>query len=205
MSMGGGSGDSAKLAAQQTQQQQEQTNATVAQINAAYGSNARQQQYTDFANNLQKYYQTQINNQQTVANQALKFSLARSGLTGGSAASYAGGVEAKDYQTALLNAQNQTQTAVGNLKQSDVTAKNNLTSLAEQGLSTGDAASNAASAMSANLQNASSAETPNALGTLFNNTGSIYQAQQTAAANRKAAQAGVGGVYAPVSGQPVVN
>lgn len=151
---------------------------------------------------MQSYYDTQVTNQQNVANQALKFSLARSGLTGGSAASYAGGVSAKDYNTALLNAQNQTQTAVGNLKSSDVSAKNNLIGLAENGLSTGNAASQAADSMSASLANASSAENPQALGQLFNNTANIYQTQQTAAANRKAAQAGIGSVYAPVAGAP---
>lgn len=200
----GGSNNAASQAAQQTQQQQQQTDATVANINNLYGSNSRTQQYTDFANSLSKYYGTQINNQQTVANQALKFSLARGGLTGGSAAAYAGGVQAKDYQTALLNSQNQVQTAVGNLKQSDVTAKNNLIGLAEQGLSTGNAASNAASSMSANLENAQTAENPNALGTLFANTAGIYQNQQAAAAQRKAAAAGVGSVYAPVAGQATV-
>lgn len=203
MSMGGGP-DVAGQAAAQNKLQQQNTDAATAQINSAYDSPARQQQYSDFAKNLSNYYTTQINNQQGVANQQLKFSLARSGLTGGSAAAYAGGVSAKDYNTAILNAQNQVQTGVGALKQSDVTAKDNLIGLAQQGLNTGNAATEASQAMSANLANASSAENPQALGTLFGNTAGIYQNQQNAAAQRKAANAGVGGVYAPVAGQASV-
>lgn len=203
MSMGGGT-DVAKQSAIQNKSQQQGIDAATAQINSAYDSPARSQQYNDFAKNLSDYYTKQINNQQGVANQQLKFSLARSGLTGGSAAAYAGGVSAKDYNTALLNAQNQVQTGVGALKQSDVSAKDNLIGLAQQGLSTGNAATQASQAMSANLANASSAENPNALGTLFGNTAGIYQNQQTAAAQRKAATAGIGSVYAPVAGQATV-
>jgi hypothetical protein len=190
------SNKAASAAAQASADNQQQVAGATAAIQNAYGSNARQAQYQTYAQNLQKYYNTQIQQQQNIANQNLKFSLARSGLNGGSQAAYAGGVEAKDAATASLNAENQVESATANLKQSDVNSENSLIALAQNGLSTGNAATQIAQSQQANLNNAQSAANPTALGNLFQNTAGIYQTEQTANAQRQAAQLSpYGGIY----------
>jgi len=86
MGMGGNSSaaDAANAANAATQAQVQQS---VAAINNAYSAPARQQQYTTYGNALNNYYTGQVNQQQQVNARNLQFANARSGLTGGSAAS----------------------------------------------------------------------------------------------------------------------
>ena len=54
-------------------------------INTAFDAPERQKQYTDFLSALRDKFQTDLGRQHDVAQRNLKFSLARGGLTGGSA------------------------------------------------------------------------------------------------------------------------
>ena len=192
----GNTSKAADAAAEASNENQQQIAGATAAIQGAYNSPERQQQYQTYAANLQKYYNTQIQQQQDVANKNLKFSLARSGLTGGSQAAYAGGVEANDSAQASLQAENQVQTATSNLKQSDVNSENSLEALAQNGLSTGNATTQAAQAQQASLQGAQTAQNPTSLGQLFQNTANIYNTETTANAQTRAAQLSpYGGIY----------
>jgi hypothetical protein len=125
----------------------------------------------------------------------LKFANARSGLTGGSAAVDNNQQLQKDYTQGLLNASQQAQAGTSALEQSDIQAKNQLISLAQQGNFTGAIPTQVSQAQNASLQAAQNYGTANSLGNVFAGTAGIYQNEQTAAANRAAQQTPFGSNY----------
>jgi hypothetical protein len=192
--MGTGSSATNAAAAANAQQQAAIQN-SVNQINAAYGSAGRQAQYQQYGNNLDQYYTNQVNENE--ANQArnVKFAMARSGLTGGSAATDANTQLQKDYTQGLLQASRQAQAGQASLQQSDINAKNQLISLAQQGGNIGSIPGQVSAAQSAALGSAQNYGDANSLANLFSGTAQIYQNEQTAAANRKAQQSPIGSIY----------
>lgn len=191
-----GTGNSASRAATAANaQQQAQINATIQQINSAYGSPQRTQQYSDFGRSLLDYYTGQVNTQEATNARNLKFAEARSGLSGGSASVDANTQLAKDYTQGLLQASKAAQTGQASLEQSDIASKNQLIAEAEQGAYLGSIPQAVASATSANLGAAQNYGNTNALANLFSGTANIYQNEQVAAANRKAQQSPIGSVY----------
>lgn len=198
MSFGGG--NSAANAAQQSNAaNQAAINASVQQIQNAYNSPSRTQQYQQYGNQLQNYYTNQVNNQEQQTARNLKFADARSGLTGGSAAVDANTQLQKDYTNGLLQASQQAQSGQAALQQADVNSKNQLTSLAEQGGNIGSIPTQVAQAQQANLGTAQGYGNVNALNNLFTGTAGIYQNEQVASANRQAQANPIGSFYAPSS------
>lgn len=194
MGMGSSSSAAGQSAADQAQQQ-DQINQSVAQINNAYSSPQRTAQYQQYGDNLNSYYTNQVNTAEGTNARNLKFALARSGLTGGSAAVDANTQLQKDYTQGLLQASQQAQAGKSALQQSDVNSKNQLVSLAQQGGYTGAIPTQIAQAQTANLGAAQNYGQANGLGNLFSGTAQIYQNEQTAAANRKAQQSPIGSLY----------
>ncbi len=191
-----GTGSSAANAANAANAaRQTQINQTVNSINQAYGSPARQQQYSQYGKALLGQYTNQLNQQQQINARDLKFAMARSGLTGGSAAADANTQLGMDYSQGLLNASQQAQGGVAALQNADINAKNQLTSLAEQGDYTGAIPTQIAQAQSTALGAAQNYSAANALGNAFNTTAGIYNNEQTAAANRRAQVTPFGGPY----------
>ena len=72
--------------------------------------------------------------------------------------------------------------------------------LAEQGDYTGAMPTNIAATQSASLGAAGNYGAANSLGNLFAGTAGIYNAEQTAAANRKAMQSPIGSTYGGATG-----
>jgi hypothetical protein len=191
-----GTSNSAANAAQAADtQRQNQIQQSIGQINSAYSSPQRQAQYDQYGNNLNKYYTGQVNDQEGVNARNLKFAMARSGLTGGSAAVDSNTQLQKDYSKGLLQASQQAQAGKSALQQSDTAAKNQQISLAEQGAYTGAIPTQTAQIQQANLSAAGNYGNANALGNLFGGTANIYANEQTAAANRRAQQLPVGSLY----------
>jgi hypothetical protein len=182
-------------AANANAQQQQQIQDSVNQINQAYSSPARQAQYNTFGTNLTNYYNNQVKTQEGTAARNLNFADARSGLTGGSAAVDANTQLQKDYTQGLLDASQAAQAGVANLKQSDINAKNQLTSMAQAGGYTGAIPSQVAASQGATLQNAQNYGNANALNNLFSGTAQIYQNEQIGAANRRAQMSPIGSPY----------
>ncbi len=192
--MGTGS-SAANAAAASNAQQQAQIQQSVAQINNAYSSPARQAQYAQYGSNLDKYYTGQVNNQEAINARNLTFANARSGLTGGSEAVDSNTQLQKDYTQALLQASQAAQTGQAALQQSDIQSKNQLIGLAQQGNFTGSIPQATAEAQSAALGSMQNYANANALGNMFQGTQNIYQNEQTAAANRKAQNSPIGNPY----------
>lgn len=177
-------------AARQAQIQQ-----SIDSINRAYSNPQRQAQYDQYGNELSKYYTGQVNEQEATNARNLKFAMARSGLTGGSAAVDANTQLQKDYTKGLLQASQQAQAGKASLQQSDINAKNQLISLAQQGGNIGTIPQQVSQAQSAALGTAQNYGNANSLGNLFAGTAQIYQNEQTAAANRKAQTSPIGSLY----------
>lgn len=196
--MGAGSNKAADAAAAADAQRQKQITGAVSQIQSAYSSPARAAQYDAYGKNLQDYFTGQVNDQEAVNARNLKFALARSGLTGGSAAVDSNTQLNKDYTKGLLTASQQAQSGKAALQQSDINSKNQMISLAQQGAYTGAIPMETMQAQDASLNAAQNFANPNALGNLFAGTANIYQNEQVAAANRKAQQTPIGTLY----GQP---
>jgi hypothetical protein len=195
----GTSNNAASAAAAQQAQQQQQIQASVNQINSAYGSPARQAQYDTYGKNLNDYYTNQVNTQEATNARNLKFANARSGLTGGSAATDSNTQLQKDYTTGLLTASQNAQAGTAALKNADTQSKNQQISLAQQGNYVGQIPLATSEAQSANLQSAQNYGNANAVNNLFSGTAGIYQNEQVAAANRKAQQSPIGSIYGGTS------
>lgn len=195
----GGSDDASKAAAAADAQRQAQIANSVSQIQSAYNSPARTAQYDAYGTNLQNYYTGQVNQQQQTNARNLKFADARSGLTGGSAAVDANTQLSKDYTQGLLQASQQAQAGKAALQNSDTQSKNQLISLAQQGNYTGSIPTETALAQQSALGSAANYGNANSLGNLFAGTAGIYNAEQTAAANRKAQMTPIGSPYGGAS------
>lgn len=191
-----GTNNSAADAAQAQQAaQQKQIQQSVAAITAAYSSPQRQQQYDQYGQNLNKFYTDQVNTQEATNSRNLKFANARSGLTGGSAAVDSNTQLQKDYTQGLLQASQQAQAGKSALQQSDINAKNQLVSLAQQGNYTGTIPTEVAQSQNASLGAAQNYGGANAINNLFSGTAGIYQNEQVAAANRRAQASPIGSIY----------
>lgn len=191
-----GTGNSAANAANAANAaQQTSIQNSVNQITAAYNNPNRANQYAQYNKNLSNYYTGQVNNQEAVNARNLKFAMARSGLTGGSAAVDSNTQLQKDYTQGLLNASQSAQAGTSALEQSDVNAKNQLIGLAQQGNFTGAIPTQVAQAQNASLGAAANYGSANSLNNIFAGTAGIYQNEQTAAANRKAQSSPIGSLY----------
>ena len=191
-----GTGNSAANAANAANaQQQADIQKSVGQITSAYSNPNRANQYAQYNKNLSDYYTGNVNNQEAINARNLKFAMARSGLTGGSAAVDSNTQLQKDYTQGLLNASQQATAGTSALEQSDVNAKNQLIGLAQQGNFTGAIPTQVAQAQSASLGAAQNYGQANGLANLFAGTAGIYQNEQTAAANRKAQSSPFGSLY----------
>jgi hypothetical protein len=185
----------ANQASQYNAQQQQQIQNTVNQINAAYTNPNRTNQYQAYDTNLNNYYTGQVNNQEAINARNLKFAMARSGLTGGSAAVDSNTQLQKDYTQGLLQASQAATSGTSALEQSDINAKNQLISLALQGGTTGTIPGQISQAQNASLQAGQNYGNANSLGNLFAGTAGIYQNEQVAAANRRAQTSPFGSYY----------
>lgn len=192
----------AKHAQQADAARQEQIKQSIAQITGAYSSPQRQAQYDTYGTNLKGYYTNQVNEQEGANARNLKFAMARSGLTGGSASVDANTQLQKDYSKGLIQAAQQAAAGKSALQQSDINSKNQLISLAQQGSYTGAIPMQVAQAQLATTGAAQNYGAANSLGDLFSSTGKIYQNEQLAAANRKAQLTPIGSLYGTGSGSP---
>lgn len=191
-----GSNNSAANAASAADQARQSTiQQSIGQIQKAYSSPQRQAQYDQYGKQLGNYYTGNVNEQMGVNARNLKFAMARSGLSGGSATVDGNTQLQKDYTKGLLQASQAAQGGVSALKQADLNSENQLTSLAAQGAYTGAIPQQASMAQSANLQNAGNYTNTKALGDLFTGTAQIYNNNQTAAANRRAQINPIGSIY----------
>lgn len=183
MCLSGGSDKAARAAEQAERERQARIAQNVARINAAYAG--RERQYADFLDALRAHYTTDLNRQQAEAARQLKFALARGGLTGGSQAVFAGEELAREANRGAITAEQKAQGALSNLRASDEASRLSMISLAQSGQNIGDAATQTANALRANIGTAQSEGLASGLGDVFGGTAATYKAMKEAAALRR--------------------
>lgn len=189
-------GNAAKEAEKQEAARLARVNETTGQINALFDTPERKQQVADFGAAMQDFYLQDLNRQKSDADRSLTFALARSGLTGGSRQIDANRTLGQDYQRGILDAERMAQGAMADLRGQDEQARLNLTSLAQSGLSTGNAATQAAAAMRASLEGAGAAAKADAFGDFFGNVAQVNQ-NSIAAKDKRDANALYTSMYGP--------
>lgn len=180
--MCGGGNNASRAAAQQEQQRQSEIGQNVTAINGAFAN--RGSEYANYKAALQSQYQQELNRQQAIAARNSKFSTARSGLTGGSAGVDAGTLLGQDMARGTIAAQQQVGSSVAKLQASDEATREQMISLAQAGGDVGNAATQTANALQANLGNAKSVNAAAGLGDVFGDVSSAVSQAQNAAALR---------------------
>lgn len=197
----GASNDAEKEAKKSERTRQANIAASTGKVNAIFDAPSRQMQYADFGNALRQMYTQDANRQKVVADRNLKFSMAKRGLTGGSAAIDAGRTLNEDYSKGILNAERKAQAAVSDLQNQDQQSRLNLTQLAQTGADATTLGRQAAEGLAASAQNAQANAMAGGLGDIFGNTAAVYQKQNAADAQLKQLKA-MQSIYGPKPGQP---
>ena len=148
---------------------------TTGQINALYDSPARAAQRTQYGNDLRNFFIGDANRQKGVADRNLRFAMARSGLTGGSATIDANKTSGEDYQRGILESERRTQQGVADLLGRDEQSRLTLTGLAQGGLNATNAANQAAAGLRTNIQSANADARLKGLGDIFDRTGTTVR------------------------------
>jgi quercetin dioxygenase-like cupin family protein len=184
-------GSSSDKASKQAAANEAQTKAQIAQadagINAIYDNPSRQAEYDKLRTDTTKFYTDDVNSQQAIAARKLKFSLARSGLTGGSQQAAEGEQLGKDYDKAIIGAQQKGNAAASNLRGADESSRMNLLAMAQSGLDAGTAQSQATSSLQNNLLAGESTATADSFANAFGDLGTVYQNSE----DQKAARQGL--------------
>ena len=171
----GASNSASREARQAEQERQAGIDNVTGQINALYDSPDRAAQRTQYGNDLRNFYIGDANRQKGVADRNLRFAMARSGLTGGSATIDANKTLGEEYQRGILESERKTQQGVADLMGRDEQSRLSLTGLAQGGLNTTAANAQAAAGLSANLQAATANARLGGLGDIFSTTAGAYK------------------------------
>lgn len=193
--MGSGGGNAQKEAKRAENERQYRIAQTTGEINRVYDAPGRQKQYDDFLGAVRTHYTDDANRQKQVADRNLKFSMAKSGLSGGSADADARTTLGEEFTRGLLTAEDNAQGALGDLKQSDESSRLQLLTMAQSGLDATTAASRAMANTQQGAQAAKARATSDGLGDIFAATNKTYQQQQEAAGRRAGITAPVGSYY----------
>lgn len=170
--MGSSSNNSAQRAADAAEKQRQAAIvATTGRVNALFDDPKRAQQRADYGAALRDFYVSDANRQKAIADRDLKFALARSGQTGGSLAVDQNQTLGEEYQRGILDADRKVQGGVADLMGRDEQSRLNLLGLAQSGLNTTAAATQAASALRTNLEGANAAARVQGLGDIFESVG----------------------------------
>lgn len=197
---GGGSNDAQKQADANERERQQQISASTARINQIFSDPARQAQYDKLASDTAAFYQTDIDRQNAEATRKAKFALARSGNIGGSVQADRARDLGQDYDKAVIQAQQRGQQAKASLMGEDESTKQSLIAMAQAGLDTTTAGSQAASALRSNLQAGQANATAQGLGDLFGDVNQAYNASLDAKNARQGQIYGYGSLFSPMFG-----
>lgn len=194
-----GSSNGAERAQREAQQAEEARRAAIAdttrRVNAVYDAPERQRQYNDFVGAVRDNYVRDAQRQKAVTDRNLKFSMARSGLVGGSADVDAKRTLGEEFNRGILTAEGKAQSALADLRAQDEASRLDLIQLAQSGLDATTATQRAGAQIAASAQGAKSDAMAQGLGDIFGSTSAIYKQQQEAAARRAGQLAPVGSLY----------
>lgn len=166
-----------------------------ARVNSIFDDPARAAQQGDFLKAIRDFYTQDANKQKGVADRQLKFSMARSGLTGGSAAVDSNRTLGEEYTKGLLDAENKAQGAYSDLQAQDEQTRLGLLSAVRSGMDTTTAAARSAAAIQQNAAGAKNDALASGLGDIFGSTAQTYKTQREGADRRRGVIDAYGSVY----------
>ena len=179
-----GGGDKASKRAETAElERKRQVAASTSAIDRAFGS--RGGQLDDFVAALREQFGAEAGRQKTIADRTLKFSLARGGLTGGSAAADIGAQLGDEFQRGILKGERLSASALADLRSADEASRARLVALAQGGASVTSSATSAANALSSNIAGAKSSSGIESLGDIFGDVRGLFVQQQEAAERRR--------------------
>lgn len=191
----GGAGKAQRAAEAAEAERQAGIKRAIGGINAVFDSPGRESQYSDYINAVRERLNSDASRQKEMADRRLRFSMARQGLTGGSAQVDANRTLGEDFSQGLLEAERRAQGAGSDLRSQDEQTRMNLIQLAQSGLDATTAAQRAGAAMRASADTARSGAFAEGLGDIFGSTADIYRRQEDAAARRRGASEVQAGLY----------
>lgn len=181
--MCGGGDDAAEEAARQERERKAQIRRSTAAIDRAFSG--RSSQLDDFVEALRQEFRTEAQRQKGDVDRQLKFSLARGGLTGGSAAADAGARLGDEFSRGILQGERQAQDALARLRSADEASRADLIRLAQGGADVSTAATQASRALQANLEGARANSLVDGFGDIFTKTRDLFVRQQEGAERRR--------------------
>lgn len=193
----GASGPSAAARAQQRQADQRDRdiqNAS-AQVNAIFDSPERAQERADYENAVRQREMTDLDQQFGDQNRDLKFAMARSGLTSGSADVDLHDRLNQDYGKGVLQVGAAAKQAGANLQGADEASRSRLLTQVSSGLGLTDANQQALSSAESNVQAAQGSIAPAYFDQLFGDYAQVYNQSQIDQSRRQAEQAGLGTLF----------
>jgi hypothetical protein len=198
-------GSSNDKASKQAAQNEAQTKADIAKatsgINAVYDDPSRTAEYDKLRADTTKFYTSDVNSQEAIAERKMKFALARSGLAGGSQQAAEGAQLGKDYDKAIIEAQQKGNKAASDLRSADESSRMNLLAMAQSGLDAGTAQSQATSSLQNNLLSGEAQSTADSLSGMFGDLSSVYQNSEDQKALRNQSLYGYGSIFSNSYGQ----
>lgn len=165
---------------------QNKINLVQGQVDAAYGSPQRQQQYTTFGNALRDYYSQALDKKKAIATRQLKFGLAKQGQIGGSQQVDRNRQLGEELTNASTSNENAVQNAVAGLKSADQQSRIALRNEAGSGLALNQVGQRASESEQQNIGTADYAARAKGIGDVFGDTLATYKAIQ----DRKALSGG---------------
>jgi len=185
----GGGGDPGAEARQQEADRQARISAATETINGIFGGAGRDTLYEDQRKTVRELNSMEVERQATEAQRANKFGLARSGLLGGSVDVDAGQELNRRTNEGLLRAGGIADQSAADLRLADERTRSSLLSMAQSGIDTGSAATQALQGLKANAEQVASQRSGAMIGSLFNDLGGAYLAQQGSMGRAQGAQA----------------
>jgi hypothetical protein len=193
--MGSGSSNAVQKANRMEKKRQAEITAGTNRVNAIFDAPERAAGRGDFLSAVREHYRTGLDRDKARVDRRTKFSMARSGLSGGSADIDANRTIGEDYTTGLLGAEERAQGAVSSLEASDDQSRLQLLAMIQQGLDATTAASRAGSATMSNTANARANAFADQLGDVFGGSADIYKRQEEMQARRRGEQAAYNSLY----------
>lgn len=181
--MCGGSDDAAKEAKRAEAERQARITGSVRNINSTFAG--REPQYAQLGAAIREYLNSDLARQQKEITRQGKFSLARSGLTGGSAAIDLGRDIEREAARGAVDAERQARSGEADLRRQDEQTRTQMISLAQSGNNIGNAAAQTASALRANLEGARSSNMTKGLGDVFGGTAAVIKNRRDANERRR--------------------
>lgn len=198
--MGSGSNNAQREAEQQEAQRQAAIQRSSGEINAIFDDPNRQAQVDQLIQDTLGYYRNDLDRQKADTDRSLKFAMARSGLTGGSASVDANRQVGEDYLRGVVEASRRAQEAGANLQMQDENARQSLLAMAQSGLDATTAASRSAGMLQNNLQSGRATATAQGLGDMFGNFADLYRRSREQGERRRAERDTYNTIYQPMYG-----